>query len=179
MLDLKNTALVVVDVQGKLAQLMTDREPLFANLQRMVRGANALELPVLWVEQLPDKLGATIGEIAQELGGQSPISKASFSCAGEAAFNTELEATGCRQVLLIGIETHVCVYQTAMHLLDEGLEVELVADATSSRTAANRDLAIAKMQHAGVGLTSTEMVLFELMGTATHPAFRDIQKIIK
>ena len=128
---------------------------------------------------MPEKLGVTIDEIAQELKDQTPIAKGSFSCVGEETFNATLKATGCRQVLLVGIETHVCVYQTAMHLLDGGFEVELVTDATSSRTSANRNLAIEKMQHGGVGLTSTEMVLFELMGTATHPAFRDIQKIIK
>ena len=179
MLTPDQTTLVVVDVQGKLAQLMSERETLFANLRRMIQGAKALEMPVLWVEQLPDKLGPSIPEVAEELPDQQPISKETFSCVGNEAFTAALAATGRRQVLLTGIETHICVYQTARDLLDADYGVELVTDATSSRIASNKCLGIDKMQRLGATLTSTEMVLFELMRTASHPAFRTIQQIVK
>lgn len=179
MLDINNTALVVVDVQGKLAQLMANRETLFANLQRMVKGARALQLPVVWVEQIPEKLGKTIPEVASLLADQSPIAKQSFSCTGSEAFNEALKKTGCQQVLVVGIEAHICVYQTAVGLVDDGYSVEVVVDAIGSREASNRELAIERMRAQGVALTSTEMALFELLRTAGHPSFREIQSAIK
>ena len=179
MLDIESTALVVVDVQGKLAQLMANRETLFANLQRMVRGAQVLHLPILWVEQNPNKLGATIPEVASLLPDQSPIDKMSFSCTGCDDFNRALKNTGCQQLLVVGIEAHICVYQTAVGLVKAGYEVEVVTDAVGSRVAANCDVGIKRMESKGVGLTSTEMALFELMCTAEHPVFREIQAVVK
>lgn len=179
MLNPDQTTLVIVDVQGKLAQLMADRETLFANLRRMIQGSRALDMPVIWVEQLPGKLGPSIPEIAEELPDQQPICKETFSCGGNDEFNAALAATGCSQVLLTGIETHICVYQTACDLLQGGYGVEVVTDATASRIPGNKGLGIDKMQRLGATLTSTEMILFELMRTASHPAFRAIQKIVK
>lgn len=179
MLQADHTALVIVDVQGKLAQLMPDRETLFSNLQRMVKGALALELPVLWVEQLPQKLGPTIPEVADLLQDQQPIAKSSFSCARNEAFNAALSRSGRRQLLLVGIEAHICVYQSAMDLVEAGYEVEVVADAVGSRSAGNKNVGLRKMLAHGVGLTSTEMALFELLGDAGHPAFRAIQALIR
>ena len=179
MLETDNTALVIVDVQGRLAQHMADREALFGNLQRMVKGALALELPILWVEQLPGKLGPTIPEVAELLPGHRPIAKSSFSCAQNPEFNAALAQAGRRQLLLVGMEAHVCVYQSALDLLRAGYEVEVVADAVGSRSAQNREVGLRKMQAQGVGLSSTEMALFELLGDAGHPAFRDIQALIR
>jgi nicotinamidase-related amidase len=179
MLSAGNTILVIVDVQGKLAQLMPDRETLFSNLQRMVKGALALELPVLWVEQLPQKLGPTIPEVADLLPAHQPIPKSSFSCAKNEAFNAALAELGRKQVLMVGIEAHICVYQSAMDLVEAGYEVEVVEDAVGSRSAGNKSVGLRKMLAHGVGLTSTEMALFELLGDAGHPAFRDIQATIR
>jgi nicotinamidase-related amidase len=179
MLDINNTALVIVDVQGKLAQMMSDKETLFTNLERMARGARALGLPIVWVEQIPDKLGSTIPELSRHLSGLDPISKTSFSCVGCDEFNQTRAATGRKQVLVVGIEAHICVYQTATDLVRKGYQVEVVTDAVSSRFAHNKDVGLKKMKSCGVALTSTEMVLFELMRTAEHSAFRDIQQIVK
>lgn len=179
MLTTDNTVLLIVDVQGKLAQLMANRESLFANLQRMVKGALALELPIIWAEQLPDKLGATIPEVAELLTDHKPISKSSFSCCGNDNLMAAIKAPGRKQILLVGIETHVCVYQTAVDLLDSGFEVVVVADAVGSRIAENRDIGLKKMEWTGAGISCTEGVLFELMKTAEHPAFRAIQQIVK
>lgn len=179
MLKIDNTVLVVVDVQGRLAQLMSDRETFFANLQRMVRGAQALELPILWVEQLPEKLGPTIPELAELLAGQQSITKSCFSCAGSETFREALAGLGRKQVLLTGMEAHVCVYQTAVDLLAAGYEVELVEDAISSRIASNKSVGVRRMLEQGANLSSTEMALFELLGDSGHPAFRAIQTIVK
>jgi len=179
MLTPDNAVLVVVDVQGKLAQLMSDKETVFANIQRMIRGAQALSVPILWAEQMPDKLGPTIAEIGGLMTGLEPIAKTSFSCAGSPRFVSALEQLDRKQVLVTGIEAHVCVYQTAVDLAQAGYSVEVVEDAIASRIPTNRSVGVRKMAAAGVGITSTEMALFELMGDADHPAFRQVQAIIK
>jgi nicotinamidase-related amidase len=179
MLSTDNTVLVIVDVQGKLAQLMSDRETFFSNLQRMIKGALALELPILWMEQLPDKLGPTIPEVAGLLPDHQPMPKSSFSCTGSEAFNAALAGLDRKQVLIIGMEAHVCVYQTALDLVRAGYVVEVVEDAIAARIAGNKEVGVRKMLAHGVGLTSTEMALFELMGDAGHPAFREVQAAIK
>lgn len=179
MIRIENTALVVVDVQGKLAQSMDDRATLFGNLQRMVKGAQALEIPVILAEQTPEKLGSTIAEVAELLPGIEPVSKTSFSCMASPRFVENLSSLNRNQVLVVGMEAHVCVYQTAIDLLQHGYEVEVVEDAIGSRAASNKRLAVRKMLARGVGLTSVEMALFELMGNSEHPAFRKIQAIIR
>lgn len=179
MLTPDNAVLVVVDVQGKLAQLMSDKETVFANIQRMIRGAQALSVPILWAEQVPDKLGPTIAEIAGLMAGLEPIAKSSFSCAGSPRFVAALEQLDRKQVLITGIEAHVCVYQTAVDLAEAGYSVEVVEDAIASRIPTNRSVGVRKMVARGVGLTSTEMALYELMGDADHPAFREVQAVFK
>jgi len=173
------SVLALIDVQGKLAQLMHEREALFDNLQRLVKGVRVLELPVLWLEQYPQGLGPTIPEVAHLLTGLQPIAKTCFSAWGSGEFRDRLAAAGRRQVLLAGIESHVCVYQTAVDLLAAGYEVEVVADAVSSRTAANRRLGLDRMRLAGARVSSVEMALFELLRTAEAPAFKEIARIVK
>ena len=146
MLKIETTVLVVVDVQGKLAQLMHDRAALFNALQRVIGGARSLALPILWAEQNPDRMGPTIPEIRSLLPDLQPIPKLSFSCAGEPRFLAALQQTGRRQVLLAGIETHVCMAQTAADLVAGGYEVEVPADAVSSRTAENRAVGLEKIR---------------------------------
>jgi nicotinamidase-related amidase len=179
MLESRNCCLVVVDVQGKLAQLMADKETLFRNIQILIQGARILEIPILWCQQVPEALGLTLPEIAQLLTGIEPIDKASFSCCGEDRFNRELDRTNARQVLLCGIETHVCVYQTAMDLLTRGLEPTVIADAVSSRTPQNRHIALTRLAAEGAKIGSTEMVLFELLKTAKHPQFKSVARLVK
>lgn len=180
MLTIDNTALLVIDVQGKLAQVMHNKESLFANLERLIKGARVLNLPIIWTEQVPEKLGPTTPALAELLADLArPISKASFSCCGVAPFTEKLAASGRRQVLMTGIETHICVYQTSLDLLSQGYEVQLVTDAVSSRTAENRQLGIERIRAAGGVLTSTEMALFELLRVADGPQFKEIARIVK
>lgn len=180
MLTLDKTALVVIDVQGRLAQVMSQKETLFENLQKLIKGVQVLDLPIIWNEQLPEKLGPTSPEIAELLSRSTqPIAKASFSCCGNPPFMDALKATGRKQVLLAGIESHVCVYQTCVDLLNLGYEVQVVSDAVSSRAPENRQLGLARMQQAGATLTSVEMALFELLRVAEGPKFKEITRIVK
>ena len=179
MLSIENTAQIVVDVQGKLAQLMHQREALFENVRRMIRGAQVLGIPIVWAEQNPAGLGPTVPEVAELLGGIEPIAKLSFSCCGEERFVRALDETGRKQVLVAGIEAHVCVYQTAADLVARGYEVQVAADAVSSRTPENKAVGLAKVAEAGASVTSTETALFELLKEAKGDRFKQILKIVK
>jgi nicotinamidase-related amidase len=179
MLDIQHCCLTVVDVQGKLAQLMHGREALFKNVQILVRTAKILEIPILWCQQCPDALGPTIPEIAELLDENEPINKSAFSCCGAEQFNAGLSELARNQILLCGIETHVCIYQTAIDLLRQGFNVNVIADAVSSRAMENKQIAINRLAAEGAKISCTEMVLFELLKTAEHPKFRQIAKLIK
>ena len=179
MLNRDTTALVVIDVQGKLAQIMHDRDRLFKSLQQMVKGAQALDLPILWLEQNPQGLGRSIDELLELLDSETPIEKTSFSCCGSEEFVKALEATGCKQVLLTGIETHICVYQTAADLIARGYDVEVVADAVSSRTSDNKAIGLQKIRDYGGQVTCVETALFEMLKHAKAPEFKAILKAIK
>ena len=179
MLDIQNCCLVVVDVQGKLAQLMHGKQALFKNIQILIKAAKILNIPILWCQQCPDSLGPTVPEIAQLLTGNEPINKAAFSCCGAEQFNTKLNELARQQILLCGIEAHVCIYQTAVDLLRKDFNVDVLADAVSSRTSENKQIALDRMAAGGANINCTEMVLFELLRTAEHPQFRQIAKLIK
>jgi len=180
MLDLNNTVLLVIDVQGKLAQLMHRKESFFANLERMVKGAQILDLPIVWTEQAPEKLGETIPQLRKPLlETAQPITKVSFSCCGNQPFMAQLKELGRKQVLVTGLETHICVYQTTVDLLEMGYEAQVVADAVSSRTPDNKQIGLERMKAAGATLTSAETSLFELLRIAQGDKFRAISKLVK
>jgi nicotinamidase-related amidase len=180
MLSEKNTILVVIDVQGLLVQVMNERQNLVDNLQKLIKGIQALGIPILWLEQNPARMGETTPEIRVLLSGnQSVLEKMSFSCCGEPKFMHNIEALGRQQIILAGIETHVCVYQTAADLLARGFEVQIAADAVSSRRACDKTVGLDRMRAAGARIACMEMILFELLRTAIHPAFKSILKIIK
>jgi nicotinamidase-related amidase len=179
MLKPENCVLVVIDVQGKLFNIMYEKETLTDNLQQIISGLQVLDIPVVWMEQNPKGLGPTIPEVAELLKGNQPLPKFSFSCCGDEGFMQALIETKRRQVLLVGIETHVCVYQTAAELTEMGYEVEVVADAVSSRTAENKALGLQKIRDAGASVTSNEIVLFELLRDAKGDRFKQMLKIVK
>jgi nicotinamidase-related amidase len=179
MLTTDKAVLVVIDMQGKLAQSMYCREQLFENVQKIIKGAQVLGLPLLLTEQNPKGLGPTIPEIADLVPGVRRIPKLSFSCCGDEAFSKELSGLQRRQVLLSGIEAHVCLYQTTVDLVASGYEVHVLADAVSSRTAENKAIGLQKMKDAGASITSVEAALFELLRVAEGPAFKQIISILK
>ncbi len=179
-LERDRTALVVIDVQERLYPFIHGREKLEQELVRLVKGIRTLALPIVVTEQYTKGLGPTLPSLRDALGSDyRPLEKMSFSCCGDKPFLAELEKTGRQQILVCGIEAHVCVYQTAIDLLDQGYRVYLVADAVGSRAAANRDLAIHRVEQGGGMLTSVEMALFELLGVSGTDEFRAISKLVK
>lgn len=179
MFSIKDSILVVVDVQGKLARIMHENEKLFMALEQIIRGAQMLSVPILWIEQNPERMGKTVEEIALLMPGEKPVSKMTFSCFGCDDFIMSLDSSGRKNVILTGIETHVCVYQTAIDLLEAGYNVDVLADAVSSRTKENKDIGLEKMRWAGADISSVETILFELMKTCEHEKFRDVLGVIK
>lgn len=177
MMTRNDTVLLIIDVQGNLAQSIDNRESVLDNIQRVIRGCQIFSIPVILTEEV--SLGPTIPEITDLIPGVRPIIKESFSCCGKQEFMEALKALKRKQILIAGLETHVCVYQTAMDLIDQGYEVQIVADAVSSRAGKNREIALHKMRDRGVIWTSTEMVLFELLKTAADPKLRAIINIVK
>lgn len=179
MLKVDNTVLVVVDVQEKLANAMHDRDFLIENIVRLVKGAQILGLPIILSEQNPKGLGFTIPAVGELLSGSKPITKLSFSCCGQADFMSAIASAAKNQVLICGIESHVCVYQTVADLLNLGYEVHVVADAVSSRTPENRQMGLEKCKGLGASVTSVETALFEILKIAEGNEFKQMLKVVK
>ena len=154
-----------------------------ANIERLIRGFHLLDtMPVVVTEQYVKGLGGTIEPLRralEETAGYQPLEKACFSAQGNGEFQAALRLLKKKQVIVAGVEAHVCVYQTVIDLLAGGYDVTIVADAVSSRTAENRELAIRRMMSEGAHLSSTEMVLFELTVSSGTDEFRAISKLIK
>jgi nicotinamidase-related amidase len=174
-LDRERAALVIVDVQEGFRPAVLDFDRVTRNAGVLAQGARALGLPLVVTEQYPKGLGATAPEVAEHIDGAQPLEKTVFSAARADGF----DLGGRDQALICGIETHVCVWQTAGDLLGQGVEVHVVRDAVSSRTEENRELGLARMEGAGAVVTSVETALFELLGEAGGPEFKTIQGLIK
>ncbi|HKG36961.1 MAG TPA: isochorismatase family protein [Solirubrobacterales bacterium] len=175
-LDRDRAALVVVDVQEGFRKAVPGFGDVAGAAATLVRGAGKMEIPVVVTEQYPQGLGATVPEVAEHLPeGTEPVDKVRFSAAEADGF----DLAGRDQAVVCGIESHVCVNQTVMDLLDEGVEVHVAADAVASRTAANRDLGLHKADRAGAVLTSVETALFELLGGSDAPEFKQVQALVK
>ncbi|MFC1490449.1 hydrolase [Candidatus Latescibacterota bacterium] len=179
MLDKKRCLLIVTDVQGKLAQLMFEREELYKNIGIMIDSFKILDIPILWLEQYPDGIGPTVPEVAAYLEGFEPLPKKAFSAMKDKAIHDNIIKSGRDQIILIGIETHICIYQTARDLIAKGFEAHVVKDAISSRTESNKIVGLEKISHAGGHITSVETALFELLVIAEGEAFKKILKLIK
>ncbi|NTW56168.1 MAG: hydrolase [Chlorobiaceae bacterium] len=179
MITPNQTLFLIIDVQGKLAHTVSAPEALETNIKKLIRACQVLEVPILVTEQYPKGLGHTIEPIMALLEGNEPVEKLSFSCCGTNDFMKKLRSFNRNDILIAGIETHVCVYQTAVELLDFGYNVHLVADAVSSRTEENRQLGIRCIEKAGASVTSTEMAIFELLRIAEGDRFKAISKIVK
>ena len=179
MLTTDDSVFLLIDTQGKLAHSMCAKDSLFSNLKKLVKGMRALEIPILWAEQNPKGLGPTVQEIAELLPDLQPMTKYSFSCYQNQEFRQALEALGRQSVLVAGIETHVCVYQTVRDLRKAEYDVQLVADAVSSRTIENKHIGLEKCREVGASLTSVETALFELLEVAEGDKFKQILDVVK
>jgi nicotinamidase-related amidase len=178
-LEISNSVLILIDVQEKLARVMHEKEALLANLEKLVKGIVVLKVPVVATEQYPQGLGPTLPQIASLIPDFQPIPKMAFSCLIDEKVSVRLESLHRRQAIVCGIEGHVCVYQTVCDLISRGYDTRVVADAVSSRTLENRQIALEMMRQCGAQLTSTETVLFELLRMAGTDTFREISRIVK
>lgn len=179
MLEAENSQLVVVDIQGKLARIVYESEKLIRNTRILIQAANILQIPIVWVEQNPKGLGATSPEIAEMLNGNEAIAKMTFSACGEEKFRKAIAQNNRNNLILAGMETHVCVYQTAMDLMKEGYSVTLAADAVSSRTLENKQLALQRLKEEGAIISGTEMLVFELQKTCEGDRFKQLLNLVK
>ncbi|PIV81292.1 hydrolase [bacterium CG17_big_fil_post_rev_8_21_14_2_50_64_8] len=171
--------LVVVDIQERFRDLIHHMDEVMANTERLVRFARILDIPVLVTEHYPQGLGATAGEIAALWDDFRPIQKLHFSCCGCGDFNTALADTGRDQVILCGIETHVCIYQTAADLRRQGLQVAVAADAVSSCSRKNRKLGLNSLAELGVQCPGAQMIMFEILERADDPRFRELKDLLR
>lgn len=180
-LDANQCALVVIDIQEKLLPAVERREELVRNCRLLIRLAGIMEIPVLLTTQYSRGLGSTVPEIAELLPGVRPIDKVEFGCFGREEFRATLhELPGQRTTLLLcGMESHICVMQTALGALDSGYMVHIASDAVSSRTDWNWRLGLERMESAGCVISSTEMMMYELLRRSASAQFKEMLQYIK
>ncbi|ODA66881.1 putative isochorismatase [Methyloligella halotolerans] len=183
LMDKERSQLLIVDMQERLLPAMSDADDVTKACERLVRGAQALDLPITVSEQYPKGLGPTAEPLRQTLGNSATVmEKVEFSCFRNAAIRhrlEELRRKGRPQVVVAGIEAHICVLQTALDLAAQGFETFVAADAIGSRLDESRRLAMGRMLHADVSVVNAEMVLFEWVGKAGSPEFKEIQALVK
>ncbi len=179
MIKAEQCCLVLIDVQEKLSRVIDRRESVIGNCAVLVQIAKSLGIPVLWCQQNPAGLGQTVAEVSGQLTGIKPIDKFTFSCCGQEEFVEAFDSLKADTAVLCGIETHVCVFQTAADLLRRGCRVCVIADAVSSRTAENHNIGLERMAAEGATISSTEMFLFELLRSAKHPKFKELAALIR
>ena len=182
MMNSADTAVVVIDVQEKLVGHIADHEKIEWNISRLLAGATALSVTVCATEQYPKGLGATVVPIADVVKSQSPFpiaQKTMFSCRECSDLTDSLSNSGIHNLLLCGIETHVCVAQSALDFLAMGFNVFVCVDAVGSRSALDHEIGIRRMESSGVTLGTTESTLFEWCETSKRDAFKTISKLVQ
>ena len=177
LMDRRDTALVVVDVQEKLARLIAGWQRMVWNIGRLADGARLLGVPVLASEQYPQGLGGTVAELADRVG--PAVDKREFSCRMCGDFNEQLAALARPKTLVVGIETHVCIQQTVLDLLAAGQRVYVAADATGSRFEVDRKFALRRMESAGATITTVEAALFEWCATSEAAEFKQLSALVR
>ena len=179
MLLIENTLLLVIDVQDRMMAAIRNREELESGIATLVRSCRILGLPIMTMQQYTKGLGDSVALIKDALGEFEPVEKISFSCYGADEFVSKLTGHNRKNVLVSGVEAHVCVQQTVLDLLANGYSAYLIADCIGSRKAADLEYAEKRMQQAGAIVTTMESALFEMVKTADHPLRKDITGLIK
>ncbi len=169
---------VLIDMQPSFLRPIVDADEVLKRCKFLLQTAKLLQVPLLATEQYPSRMGGTHEELASLLEAK-PIGKMCFSCARSAEFMSELEASGKKQAVLIGIETPICVNQTAHDLTERGYEVLLAVDAVGGRSIEMHNLALQRLQSAGVVMGQTESIVYEWMDSAEDPAFRQVLQLVK
>ena len=169
----------MIDAQEKLMSVMGQRDATLNNMVKLIHLAKWFELPVLLTEQMPQNIGKTLDEVKSLLPDLKPIEKVEFDCCTVSEFSQKLESLGLKTIILSGIESHVCVFQTCLSLLERGYRVFVPRDAVDSRTMENHQTGLELMREAGAVITSTETVIFQLLKKAGTDDFRAMLKVIK
>jgi len=176
LLSKDDSVLVIIDMQERLLPVIAESERVVENVVKLIKFARIIGLPVVLTEQ--QKLGDTLPEIRRELGNIQPITKIEFDCFGSGAFTERISQLNRKGLIIAGIEAHVCVAQTALHALS-GYAVHVVSDAVSSRSLHNWEIALQRIRQQGAIITSTEMVIYELLEKAGTDTFKQVLKLIK
>ena len=177
--NMKNPCLIIIDMQEKLFPVIHNKEVLLNNIEILIKGFQLFDFPILVTEQVPHKLGKTIDPISSLFENFAPIVKSSFSCVGESKFISALDNLDSSDIVLVGIETHVCVYQTAMDLINKNKHVEVVTNGVASRNIENHNVSLSRMDKHGVFLNTVEMLLFSIQQKAEGERFRQLIKLLK
>jgi nicotinamidase-related amidase len=179
-LRVDDCVLAVIDIQEKLLPRIHEKERVIRNSQLLIRLANVLSLPVVVSTQYSKGLGATVPAILSLLPNVTPVDKLEFGCFGNGEFCSAISLLAGRNTLLLcGIETHICVMQTALGALNQGLNVHVAADAVGSRAELNWKLGLERMREAGAVISSTEMAIYELLGKSGSAAFKEMLQYLK
>ncbi|MBN2211082.1 MAG: hydrolase [Sedimentisphaerales bacterium] len=178
-LDCENALLLVVDIQEAFAPYIRGMDRVIERSRILIEAIKLLDVPIIVSEQYPKGLGRTVGIIQTALGECRYYDKTAFSLCGDSAIKTAIEQSGKKQAILIGIETHVCIAQTAFDLLVSGVKPFLPADALSSRRISDHHIALERVGAAGAVVTTTEAAIMEMVRHSKHPAFKDISRLIK
>lgn len=178
-IDREGSALLIVDVQERLAPAMKVRDEVITNCIHLIELAKKLDMPVIVTEQYPKGLGLTVPEIREALPGYRPMEKLTFSCCGDPGFLAEIKALDKKTLILVGMETHVCILQTCIDLLNDDFNVHVVSDAICSRAKKNWKTGLEYMRDAGAVITCTETVLFQLLKVAGTEEFKAMSRRIR
>lgn len=178
-LQRENTALLVIDIQERILPVIFEHERVVENAVKLINGFKILNVPVYFTEQYPKGLGPTEPKIKSALGNAEAIQKMSFSCCGAGNLFDELKSKNIKQIVVCGIESHVCVMQTVLDLIANGFQVQVAADAVSSRRKFDYETALRRMENNGAEITLTESVLFEMLNVCGTDEFKAISKMVK
>lgn len=175
----EKTALLIIDIQERILPVIKNYQLVLENTLKLIKGFKVLGLPIYYTEQYPKGLGATHHSIVDELSGLKPFNKMSFSCSGAGDLFNEIKKKNLSQVVVCGIEAHVRVQQTVLDLIENGIQINLAADAVSSRKEIDFVTALDRMRYHGTEVTTTESILFELLNVCGTPQFKEVSKIVK
>lgn len=175
----ETSALLIIDIQEKILPVINNHQRVVDNTLKLIKGFKVLGLPIFYTEQYPKGLGPTVRSIKNELGDLEPFDKMSFSCSGAGDLFEELKKKKLSQIVVCGVEAHVCVQQTVLDLIENGFQVNLAADAVSSRKEIDCNTALDRMRYHGAEITTAESILFELLNVCSTPQFKEVSKIVK
>lgn len=178
-LNKEKSGIVIIDTQSKLMAVMRRKNTVVENIIKLLRLAKLFNMPVLLTEQYPKMMGTTLPEIKDALPAYDPVEKMDFNCCDVDYFNNRIEAAGLETIILAGVETHICILQTCLGLLEKGCHVHVPQDAVDSRTEENQRVGLDLMRQAGAVVTSTETVIFQILKKAGTKEFKEMLRVVR